>query len=192
MSLPLFSSFFSALNVFTDSSATAAYKPGDDSVVRAVQVPCNAHEKTVENKLPLLATAKYHLFFPTFFQEVRLDLEKELRSDAHTLASGLLADALFRHTWSIQQQLAVIDNAECHAATRGSEACVHAAFQNSMLQHMEGCFGFNLGSKPSPSISVRSLSVGSLSSITAVDISRAFISGYIQTLFCFACIQSYL
>jgi hypothetical protein len=38
MSLPLFSSFFSALNVFTDSSATAVHKPGDDSVVRAVQV----------------------------------------------------------------------------------------------------------------------------------------------------------
>ena len=38
MSLPLFSSFLSALNEFTHSIATAAYKPGDDSVVRAVQV----------------------------------------------------------------------------------------------------------------------------------------------------------
>ena len=43
MSLPLFSSFFSALNVFTDSSATAAHKPGDDSVVRAVQVRVTCH-----------------------------------------------------------------------------------------------------------------------------------------------------
>jgi len=147
MSLPLFSSFFSALNVFADSSATSAHKPGDDSVVRAVQ-------------------------------EVRLDLEKALRSDAHQLVSHLLSDALARHTWSIQQQLAVIDNAECPAASRGSEACIHAAFQNSMLQHMDSCFGFNLGSKPAPSISLRSLSVGSVSSETAVHISRAFITGY--------------
>jgi hypothetical protein len=40
MSLPLFASFFSALNVFTDSSFTAAYKAGRDSIVRAVQVFC--------------------------------------------------------------------------------------------------------------------------------------------------------
>jgi hypothetical protein len=38
MSLPLFSSFFSALNVFADSSANSMHKPGDDSLVRAVQV----------------------------------------------------------------------------------------------------------------------------------------------------------
>ncbi len=38
MSLSLFSSFFSALNVFADSSTAANYKPGHDSIVRAVQV----------------------------------------------------------------------------------------------------------------------------------------------------------
>ena len=112
-----------------------------------------------------------------FFQEVRQDLERQRRSDAHQLARSLLADALARHTWSVEQQLAVIDHAECAHASRGSEACVHSAFQNAMLQHMDGCFGFNLGSKPAPSISVRSLSVGSLSSATAVDIFRAFIAG---------------
>jgi hypothetical protein len=117
---------------------------------------------------------------PSLFQpcqEVRLDLEKVLRSDAHQLASHLLGDALARHTWSIHQQLAAIDNAECPAAARGSDECVHAAFQSAMLQHMDSCFGFNLGSKPAPSISVRSLSVGSVSSETAVHMSRAFISG---------------
>ncbi len=110
-------------------------------------------------------------------QEVRLDLEKAQRSSAHQLASSLLADALSRHTWSIQEQLAVIDNPDCPASSRGSEACIHAAFQSSMLQHMDNCFGFNLGSKPAPTISVRSLSVGSVSSVTAGDFSRAFISG---------------
>jgi hypothetical protein len=125
-------------------------------------------------------------FFIRLCQEVRLDLEKALRSDAHQLVSHLLSDALARHTWSIQQQLAVIDNAECPAASRGSEACIHAAFQNSMLQHMDSCFGFNLGSKPAPSISLRSLSVGSVSSETAVHISRAFITGYIMVSLCCA------
>ena len=182
MSLPLFSSFFSALNVFTDSSASAAYKPGHDSVVRAVQVTCTAFDPkctTIRFSFFLcLSILNTHYVNPLiFFQEVRLDLEKDLRSDAHVLASSMLADALLRHTWSVQEQLAVIDNVECPSASRGSEACVHAAFQTSMIQHMEGCFGFIMGSKPAPSISVRSLSVGSLSSLTAVDISRAFITG---------------
>ena len=46
--------------------------------------------------------------------------------------------------------------------------------------------GFNLGSKPAPSISLRSLSVGSVSSETAVHISRAFITGYIMVSLCCA------
>jgi hypothetical protein len=181
MSLPLFSSFFSALNVFTDSSASAAYKPGHDSVVRAVQVTCTAFDpkcRTIRFSFFMFIITYTHCVNPLiFFQEVRLDLEKDLRSDAHVLASSMLADALLRHTWSVQEQLAVIDNVECPSASRGSEACVHAAFQTSMIQHMEGCFGFIMGSKPAPSISVRSLSVGSMSSLTAVDISRAFITG---------------
>jgi hypothetical protein len=54
---------------------------------------------------------------------------------------------------------------------------------------MDNCFGFNLGSKPAPPISVRSLSVGSVASVTAVDFSRAFISGCVLELFAasFAC-----
>ena len=193
MSLPLFSSFFSALNVFADSSATSAHKPGDDSVVRAVQVRVlleAARECICRCEVSVLLTSAP--FFIRLRQEVRLDLEKALRSDAHQLASHLLSDALTRHTWSIQQQLAVIDNAECPAASRGSEACIHAAFQNSMLQHMDSCFGFNLGSKPAPSISLRSLSVGSVSSETAVHISRAFITGYIMVSLCCASSMSNL
>ncbi len=107
---------------------------------------------------------------------------KAQRSDAHQLASSLLSDALARHTWSIQEQLSVIDNADCSVASRGSEACVHAVFQSSMLEHMETCFGFNLGSKPAPAISLRSLSVGSVSTVTAGDFSQAFISGYFLEL----------
>jgi hypothetical protein len=179
MSLPLFSSFLSALSEFTHSIATATYKPGDDSVVRAVQV--TVAPESVEGKWPLLCAESTE---PLFFQEVRLDLEKDLRSDAHTLASSLLADALLRHSWSIKQQLAVIDNVECRAESRGSEACVYAAFQSSMLEHMQGCFGFHPGGTSAPSISIRSLSVGSVSHTTAVDISRAFISGYIQKQSC--------
>lgn len=179
MSLPLFSSFFSALNVFTDSSTTAVHKPGHDSLVRAVQVGgfCRTNHLQYSDISSCLQCNDSPLPFHLFFQEVRQDLERQLRSDAHQLAGSLLADALARHTWSVEQQLAVIDRAECADAARGSEVCVHSAFQNAMLQHMDGCFGFNLGSKPAPSISVRALSVGSVSSATAVDISRAFIAG---------------
>jgi hypothetical protein len=38
MTMPLFSSLMLALNSFIESSVTAAFKPGDDSIVRAVQV----------------------------------------------------------------------------------------------------------------------------------------------------------
>ena len=62
MSLPLFSSFFSALNVFADSSTAATYKPGRDSVVRTVQVLLLFYRIMSEHPQSRALVATFHLF----------------------------------------------------------------------------------------------------------------------------------
>jgi hypothetical protein len=79
MSLPLFSSFFSALNVFTDSSSTAAYKPGHDSIVRAVQVLCFSPPLNILSILSMvfdLLLCETALHFFDFCRKFDLTLKK--------------------------------------------------------------------------------------------------------------------
>jgi hypothetical protein len=76
MSLPLFSSFFSALNVFTDSSFTAAYKPGHDSIVRAVQVPCFSPPLNIVLMVFDLVLCETALHFFDFCRKFDLTLKK--------------------------------------------------------------------------------------------------------------------